>query len=249
MGESPGKTWKAWWELAESQSFSFGRRLPPESQSFKRFHYALSHAYKSRARLQWSPKRRPGSAWDFDLSGAHRFYRYRSDPHPEAFMERKETLNYNRLESSFLASAYGGFYNSSELVDLVGQAHTAELRPDFGWNGESGWRLEAALPLAAVWLRARFRDRTITRTLFSTTVERTLFWNIHGPAVVAAPSLSLGWTRGPLSLSLRAAHALPLWMDLRSDADMAGAPGNGEEDRYPWQSNALLVEIEAGLDF
>jgi hypothetical protein len=173
---------------------------------------------------------------------------YRNDPHPEAYSERKETLSYNRLESSFLASVYGGFQNSFELAAARLALHRLAFIPKLGWN-QSGWGLEAALPLAWMDLQVRFRDETITRSLFSSVVERTVAWDMRGPIAMAAPTLGARLGFGSWELAIRAAKAVPVWERLRISPQGGEGATGGEGAEYPFLENGLVLQAESRLDF
>jgi hypothetical protein len=244
--KSPAKAWGVAWEYGESQSFSLGKRLPPGGAGFKRFHHALGRAYRNHL----GAKRHGGdsAARFWSIEAAYDGYLYRNDPHPEAYSERKETLSYNRLESSFLASVYGGFQNSFELAAARLALHRLAFIPKLGWN-QSGWGLEAALPVAWMDLQVRFRDETITRSLFSSVVERTVAWDMRGPIAMAAPTLGARLGFGSWELAIRAAKAVPVWERLRISPQGGQGATGGEGAEYPFLENGLVLQAESRLDF
>ena len=243
----PTRPWRAEWEYGESQSHSFGRRLPSGSEGYKRFHYALGHGYSHHAGWEMGSGKDSPEPWGWTLGLTHRFYRYRNVPLAEAWQDRKETLSYNRLESSFLADVYGGFHNSSEMATMQVDLQHLALRPTLTLGKDAGIFLEAGLPLAWIYLKAGFRDSTVTRDLVASRTERAYAWESRGPMLLATPSLGFGLRRGPLSASARAAHAFVAWNGLRSPGDPSGR--KGEASSFPFLGNGALLEAQAGLDF
>jgi hypothetical protein len=243
-----GGMWNLRSEYAESQVFTEGMRLPPGASGFKRFHHALGRALSAYSGAEWES---PGARgmFRFRAGAFHRYYRYRTSPHPDAYYERKETLSYNRLESSFLASLYGGFQQSAELVSADFTLQSVEFRPalsaDFGRFGA-----ELSLPAAYARLEARISGETVSRQLFAVDSERRYAWDLRGPLAMAAPGIALRYRQGPASVTARACHALVLRNGLRSgDGGASADAGSGGGDTYPWEGNAALWEASATLDF
>ncbi len=240
------KVWHVDWKYAESQSFSFGRRIPDSAKSFKRFHYALGHGY-----FHFLEVGRGGfiSDWVYwNVNTAGHYYLYRNNPHPDSYLERKETLSYNRLESSFITSVYGGFQNSAELVSMQLEVKSVSVTPKLVLSQKSKWKLDISLPATYMNLDFQFLDETITRTLFSTKVERNIVKNIVGPLVLITPRLEGHYYQGPLSLKIQIAKAFPIWEQLKI-TPKGGGGRTGSGTTYPMLQNTLSFGVEAGLDF
>jgi hypothetical protein len=253
-----GGNWNLRSDYSESQVFTEGLRLPPDAAEFKRFHHALGQALSLYSGAEWEtpgrngatgPTGRKGTIGDFRFrAGAfHRYYRYRTSPHPDAYYERKETLSYNRLESSLLASLYGGFQQSAELITAYFRLQSLEFRPalsaDFGRFGA-----DISAPMAYARLDARVAGETVSRKLLAVDIERRYGWDLRGTLATAAPGIALRYRQGPAQVTARACHALVLWNGLRSGGGGAGA-ATGGGDAYPWEGNAALLEASATLDF
>ncbi|MEO6095210.1 MAG: hypothetical protein ABIW76_05885 [Fibrobacteria bacterium] len=253
-------SWNVRWEFSESQSYSTGLRLPPGSSGFKRFHHALGHAYTGLGGLEWKSgearDRAPQAlhpsraSWSFALY--HRYYRYRNSPDARAFSDRKETLSYNRLESSFLATLYGGFQQSGELASAFIDMQSAEVRPAAKFDLGKGISLGVSLPTALADLDIRFAGETVSKTPFSSAVERTYAREMRGPVLMITPGTTLSYANGAVGLSVRGGHSIPVWNNLRSASKEAGGSSSKEAgggSSEPWLGNGLIFAAEASLDF
>ncbi len=244
-----GGSWSLRSEYAESQVFSDGVRVPPGASEYKRFHHALGRAISFRSGAEWQSSG-PRGPVRFRAGAFHRYYRYRSSPHPDAYTERKETLSYNRLESSFLASLYGGFQQSAELVTADFSLRSIEFAPAV--SADLGrWEAEFSFPVSYAWLDARITGETVSRKLLAVDIERRYGWDSRGPLIIATPGIAIRYRQGPAAITARACHALLLRNGLRSGEGEpgTGSAGSGDGDTYPWEGNAVRVEASATLDF
>jgi hypothetical protein len=241
-----GGRWNLRSAYGESQVFTDGMRLPAGATGFKRFHHALGQALTVYSGAEWEGTGGPGP-FRFRAGAFHRYYRYRTSPHPEAYYERKETLSYNRLESSLLASLYGGFQQSAELVSADFLLRTFEFRPALSLDlGPFG--ADVSVPTAYARLDARVSGETVSRKLLAVEIDRQYAWELRGPLIMAAPGIALRYRQGPAALSAHACHALILKNDLHTGEGGASA-GSGGGDAYPWEGNGLLLGASASLDF
>jgi hypothetical protein len=233
-------------DYTESQVFTEGTRRPAGSEDSKRFHHALGRAITTQSGVEWSSSCSRDSlrGLRYQVGAFYRYYRYLTQPHPDAYYARKETLSYNRLESSLLASLYGGFLQSAELLSAEFRSQSGEFRPSVSAL-LGNWAVSASLPTAFIHLSGSVHGETVTRKLLAVEVERQYNQSLRGALVTAAPSLGLGYHFGPLSVNVRASHALILWSDLRGGSE----PGGATEGDHPWHGNGALLEASTVLNF
>ncbi len=254
--ESP----QVWIDFLESDVHTQGLRVHPESQGVKRFHYAYSHAYQIDGGWRSAAWKWAGGAQS-RVEATARYARFQSDPHPDGFAERKESLSYNRLGLSFIADIYGGFYQSAEFVTAYFRIPTLGIAMKHAFRRDP-FTLWLDLPVFLSKIDLEWKKETMTQTIFVVNTEQSHSFRLAGETLVATPRLGLAFRHGGLLLSGRLAQTLLLWDSLATlgqdqpesiDGETGEIGQTGEtgerSGKYPLGSNGLSVEFSASFDF
>jgi hypothetical protein len=212
-----GWEWRGRGEFRESEAFTIGRRIPPGSEGLKRFHFARNHAEVYGA----GGDARRGS---WTLGGNYRRLDWESDPPPDAFDARRETLSFNRLGLSFIANLYGGLYKVSELVDASARMDLAEARGE--WDGRLGplaWA--AGLSLYRAGFSWEARGINLSQRFISLDTAEDFHRSLGGYVLGAAPRLRASLSFRRASLEIEAAQTVPITVEVED-----GRAGNESED-------------------
>lgn len=239
------RAWRAWefsgkGSFREAEAITIGRRIPPGSGGLKRFHYAYNHA------TDWTLG--AGAArGPWHLSGDYRRLDWGSEPPPDAFDSRRETLSFNRLGLSFIANLYGGLYKVSELVDARAFLGVAEA--DAEWDKRFGpFAAAAGLSLYRGDFTWDARGSTLSQRFVALDTAEDFHRKLAGYVLGAAPRLRAALDFHFVSLEIEMAQTLPFIVRMEDETGAPAQPSASRAER-PALRNGFLARAGLRLRF